>query len=303
MNVAFSSIDASSEDRVEVRKRSERMRAFSQMYPNAPIGSTSKEDVTSPFEEGSDDPLGVRSVTPALTVIQNETVQLDDMILKVNTFFSDAFQEREKEKEKTRRGTWRWEDRQRRLFTLWAIEILPEWKRRGSVPPEIRKVWRVGVPPLLRGEIWSLAIGNEICVTPSLVSLYSQRAKQTRSSYTLDHALRSSAIYLIELDLQKTFPHLSLFRRGAPLSKKLRDLLEAFNAYRPDIGYVRGMSNIGGVLLLYMEYSRAFVCFANLMNAKLLSTLFRVDWEGMREYVQVCARVCVCVLVCVRMCA
>jgi len=34
---------------------------------------------------------------------------------------------------------------------------------------------------------------------------------------------------------------------------KLHRILEAFTMYRPDIGYVQGMSYVAAVLLLFME--------------------------------------------------
>lgn len=46
----------------------------------------------------------------------------------------------------------------------------------------------------------------------------------------------------------------------------LHCLLGAYVCYRPDVGYVQGMSFIAAVLILNLEAADAFVCFANLLN-------------------------------------
>jgi hypothetical protein len=46
----------------------------------------------------------------------------------------------------------------------------------------------------------------------------------------------------------------------------LHCLLGAYVCYRPDVGYVQGMSFIAAVLILNLEAADAFICFANLLN-------------------------------------
>ena len=57
-------------------------------------------------------------------------------------------------------------------------------------------------------------------------------------------------------------------------------MLGAFVCFRPDVGYVQGMSFIAAVLLLNMEPAVAFVAFANLLNQPLHLTFFRLDQLG-----------------------
>lgn len=64
----------------------------------------------------------------------------------------------------------------------------------------------------------------------------------------------------------------------------LHDVLGAYACYRPDVGYVQGMSFLAGVLLLNMEASDAFICLANLLNRSSYMAFFRVDHNLMSPY-------------------
>lgn len=59
---------------------------------------------------------------------------------------------------------------------------------------------------------------------------------------------------------------MSLFQEGMKYHDSLFKILRAFAMYRPDIGYVQGMSYIAAIVLLYIqdEY-KAFMNFSNLM--------------------------------------
>ena len=45
----------------------------------------------------------------------------------------------------------------------------------------------------------------------------------------------------------------------------IRKCLETFEVYRPDIGYVQGMSYLAWMFLVRLDEYRAFSCFANLI--------------------------------------
>ena len=61
-------------------------------------------------------------------------------------------------------------------------------------------------------------------------------------------------------------------------------MLGAYACYRPDVGYVQGMSFLAAVLLLNMEAGDAFVCLANLLNRSSYMAFFRVDYALMEPY-------------------
>lgn len=88
---------------------------------------------------------------------------------------------------------------------------------------------------------------------------------------------------LIQLDIARTFPHLCIFQPGGPYFDVLHELLAAYVCYRPDVGYVQGMSFIAAVLILNMEAPQAFVCFANLLDGPVLRAAFTRDGATMQR--------------------
>ncbi|CAG9793662.1 unnamed protein product [Diatraea saccharalis] len=88
---------------------------------------------------------------------------------------------------------------------------------------------------------------------------------------------------LIQLDIARTFPHLCIFQPGGPYFDVLHELLAAYVCYRPDIGYVQGMSFIAAVLILNMEAPSAFVCFANMLDGPVLRAAFARDGQAMQR--------------------
>lgn len=71
--------------------------------------------------------------------------------------------------------------------------------------------------------------------------------------------------------------------QGGPYYGPLHDVLGAYACYRPDIGYVQGMSFLAGMLLLNMEPSDAFICLANLLNRPSYVAFFKVDHALVRS--------------------
>ncbi|XP_072947842.1 TBC1 domain family member 12-like isoform X2 [Epargyreus clarus] len=88
---------------------------------------------------------------------------------------------------------------------------------------------------------------------------------------------------LIQLDIARTFPHLCIFQPGGPYFDVLHELLAAYVCYRPDIGYIQGMSFIAAVLILNMEAPAAFVCFSNLLAGPVLRAAFARDGAAMQR--------------------
>ena len=90
-------------------------------------------------------------------------------------------------------------------------------------------------------------------------------------SRTRAHTLigREATLSLIDVDLPRTFPQLKLFDSTGPFHAKLKEVLETYACYRPDLGYVQGMSYIAALLCLYMtDTYQAFCCLANVMIDK-----------------------------------
>lgn len=192
----------------------------------------------------------------------------------------------EQRKEKLRKEK---EKRHTELKAIWNDEVLPNWeKMEKKNPKRIRELVFQGIPPSVRPKAWPLLVGNELRITPELFEIFGQRAQRAKQ---LTHtggegaALgREGTVALVHLDLPRTFPALSIFQLGGPCHEQLAAVLEAYVCYRPDVGYVQGMSYIAAVLLLNLDEYHAFMCFANLLNNPCYIAFYSMNMEEMRKY-------------------
>ncbi|XP_075421288.1 TBC1 domain family member 14 [Ascaphus truei] len=100
----------------------------------------------------------------------------------------------------------------------------------------------------------------------------------------LSAADREASLELIKLDISRTFPSLCIFQKGGPYHDMLHSILGAYTCYRPDVGYVQGMSFIAAVLILNLDTADAFIAFSNLLNKPCQMAFFRVDHGLMLTY-------------------
>ncbi|MGH0169526.1 UNVERIFIED_CONTAM: hypothetical protein FKN15_056966 [Acipenser sinensis] len=180
-------------------------------------------------------------------------------------------------------------------MVIWNSEILPNWEAMRSTR-KVREFWWQGLPPSVRGKVWSLAVGNELNITHELYEIFLSRAKERWKSFSetgseneaedsgASGADRESSLDLIKLDISRTFPSLFIFQKGGPYHDLLHSVLGAYTCYRPDVGYVQGMSFIAAVLILNLEEADAFILFANLLNKPCQMAFFRVDHDLMLKY-------------------
>ncbi|XP_053441205.1 TBC1 domain family member 12 isoform X1 [Nycticebus coucang] len=178
-------------------------------------------------------------------------------------------------------------------MVIWINEILPNWEVMHSTR-RVRELWWQGLPPSVRGKVWSLAVGNELNITPELYEIFLSRAKERWKSFSetssendtegVSIADREASLELIKLDISRTFPSLYIFQKGGPYHDVLHSILGAYTCYRPDVGYVQGMSFIAAVLILNLEEADAFIAFANLLNKPCQLAFFRVDHSMMLKY-------------------
>ncbi|XP_062436539.1 TBC1 domain family member 12 [Rhea pennata] len=180
-------------------------------------------------------------------------------------------------------------------MVVWVNEILPNWEGMRATR-RVRDLWWQGLPPSVRGKVWSLAVGNELNITPELYEIFLSRAKERWKSFSetssendiedagASVADREASLELIKLDISRTFPSLYIFQKGGPYHDLLHSVLGAYTCYRPDVGYVQGMSFIAAVLILNLEEADAFIAFANLLNKPCQLAFFRVDHSMMLKY-------------------
>ncbi|XP_040275061.1 TBC1 domain family member 14 isoform X1 [Bufo bufo] len=178
---------------------------------------------------------------------------------------------------------------------MWNNDVLPNWESM-CCSRKVREMWWQGIPPSVRGKVWSLAIGNELNITHELYDICLSRAKDRWKSLSMggsdgeneDSGLsasdREASLELIKLDISRTFPNLCIFQKGGPYHDMLHSILGAYTCYRPDVGYVQGMSFIAAVLILNLDTADAFIAFSNLLNKPCQMAFFRVDHGLMLTY-------------------
>ncbi|XP_066892828.1 TBC1 domain family member 14 isoform X3 [Kogia breviceps] len=153
----------------------------------------------------------------------------------------------------------------------WNNEILPNWETMWC-SRKVRDLWWQGIPPSVRGKVWSLAIGNELNITHELFDICLARAKERWRCFStggsevenedagFSAADREASLELIKLDISRTFPNLCIFQQ------------------------VQGMSFIAAVLVLNLDTADAFIAFSNLLNKPCQMAFFRVDHGLMLTY-------------------
>ncbi|KAG7200327.1 hypothetical protein KM043_017789 [Ampulex compressa] len=183
----------------------------------------------------------------------------------------------EKERKQQRELQLKEEERLAEDSHTWNVHVLPKFESIRDTK-KVRDLWWRGLPPSVRGRVWKLAIQNNLNITPHLYNICLDRAMCNPVNETLA---------AIKLDVSRTFPTLCVFQEGGPLSISLQGILAAYAIYRPDVGYVQGMSFVGAVLSLNMEPPDAFACFANLLNHPCHRAAFTLDQKRMNIYYKV----------------
>jgi len=171
---------------------------------------------------------------------------------------------------------------------FWESQVLMDWQQMRT-NPKVRKLWKKGIPPAVRGKVWPLAIPNFLVITPAhYASLkeasYTARAQRVQSMSAAGLKLQPGAI---ELDLPRTFPKLSVFNEDGPFHRQLWDILETYAIFRPEIGYVQGMSFLAAMFLLYMDEFTSFRCLANMLEFPFLRALYKMDIGHILRFVKI----------------
>ena len=193
----------------------------------------------------------------------------------------------------------------------WTKQLIPRWNE-----PRVRAkgkelVGRMGVPTRVRGVVWPVLIGNAAMITPELYKIYETRANRYKQNKRKQHQLtllspgsstgtpdgsgeppaadsalddlaafgKAGTISYIDTDLARTFPQLAFFQEECAMHEQLRTILFTFAFYRPDVGYVQGMSYLAAYLLLYMPPYKTFVCFANLLASPFFHCFLKMHEE------------------------
>ncbi|XP_034413913.1 TBC1 domain family member 12-like isoform X2 [Cyclopterus lumpus] len=166
---------------------------------------------------------------------------------------------------------------------VWNLHILPHWDLMRS-SRRAQDLWWGGLPPSVRGRVWSLAVGNELNITAELYEIFLSRAKEKWRSLNETDGAAPAGLERITRDVSRTLPSLLVFHKGGPYHDLLQSILGAYTCYRPDVGYVQGMSSMAAMLILNMDEVEVFISFSNLINRPCQLAFYRVDHQLMLRY-------------------
>jgi hypothetical protein len=153
----------------------------------------------------------------------------------------------------------------------WSTLLLPNWATEMTTPERIashRKMWWNGIPPGLRGQVWSRAIGNDLAVNATTYSIALEKA--THEIKLGGYEALGGRYALITNGTSDVWPELKMFGRDHPMHQDLVDVCMAYAMYRRDIE-LQGSSiqHIAALLLLNLPAPEAFVVLSNLLNRAL----------------------------------
>ncbi|KAK1070065.1 GTPase activating protein (GAP) [Friedmanniomyces endolithicus] len=151
--------------------------------------------------------------------------------------------------------------RDRSKMRLW-YEYMRENGRNTTLvrQPDFHRLIRVGLPNLLRGEVWELTSGS--------FYLRLQSPKQYEQTLKKHEGEASLAIEEIEKDLNRSLPEYAGFQSDEGIGR-LRRVLTAYSWTNTDVGYCQAMNIVVAALLIYLSETQAFYLLATLCDRLL----------------------------------
>ena len=156
-----------------------------------------------------------------------------------------------------------------------------------------------GIPSSIRVKVWPFLIGNNLQITPNLYEIFKSRAlshqillnsnnEETEEKELNSHDLgrkeerdlnsndlgKEDSMLIIQYDLPRTFPNEIEFHNNSLLAISLETVLKTYACYRPDIGYIQGMSYLAAMCLTYLDEYQSFLTFANLLSSSFNFNLY-----------------------------
>ena len=190
-----------------------------------------------------------------------------------------------------------------KMSQIWLNEIIPNWTEKRK-DKKIKEYFYMGLPDTVRGRVWMLCLGNRFSITKEYYEIQVKNSKEILEKYkinkkeemndkTNDNIIndeidlkikdKEKSINIIELDIERTFPYLGVFRGDSPLAQDLREILRVFVISRPDIGYIQGLSFIAGILLLNMDKFKAFISLMNLILNPIMLPFYKMENESIQQ--------------------
>ncbi|KAI3658945.1 hypothetical protein MP638_006321 [Amoeboaphelidium occidentale] len=174
-------------------------------------------------------------------------------------------------------------------------KIMENWSKMKDTV-DTKRLWWLGVPPSVRGRVWLNVLGDSLRISSDLFEQMLDKAQtalrdsksfnETPNQGTSQQEVHHS-VHLIEIDAGRTFPSLGLFQPERPLHYPLMQVLQAFVVYRPDLGYVQGMSFVAAMFLLNLDLFDSFKALANLIQRPFFTAFYLLREQDINRYFKV----------------
>jgi len=190
------------------------------------------------------------------------------------------------------------------LSKIWINDIIPKWSEKKK-EKKIKEYFYMGLPDNVRGKVWMLCLGNRFSITKEYYEIQVKNSKEILEKYKINKKNekeiinpinneneikdvsvikdKEKSINIIDLDIERTFPYLGIFKGDSPMAQDLREILRVFVISRPDIGYIQGLSFIAGILLLNMDKFKAFISLMNLILNPIMLPFYKMDNESIQQ--------------------
>ncbi|XP_056285056.1 TBC1 domain family member 12-like isoform X2 [Pseudoliparis swirei] len=186
---------------------------------------------------------------------------------------------------------------------VWSLHILPHWALMRS-SPRAQDLWWGGLPPRVRGRVWSLALGNELNITSCMRSSCPERrrsgasVKPTAGSSSpgtcpgrcprCSSSTRAALITTCCKAFWELTPATDLMWDMLCLPDPFwRPLLSTDILVPPSdesVSHVQGMSSMAAMLILNQEEVEVFISFSNLVNRPCQLAFYRGDRQLVLRY-------------------
>lgn len=130
----------------------------------------------------------------------------------------------------------------------WIEKILPHYESFSKTKKH--SILRKGIPPSIRGFVWEHKLSTRTKITREE---FDGLVEQVQRKSQLNLLGEDGFFNVIDVDVPRTFSRTGQFCMNGPYGKSLTLILQCYSLYRPEIGYVQGMSYLGAVLILHME--------------------------------------------------
>lgn len=125
--------------------------------------------------------------------------------------------------------------------------------------------------------IWKVKIGNKLRLNRRVYKELEGRLEV--------HGIPKEQMKVIVNDLDRTFPECDSRSQGVKMYQDLVKMLSLFSLYRPDFGYVQGMSYLAICLYFTFDPYESFVLFSNLILCnKLMHDLYNMNLQRVVLY-------------------